>query len=169
MWRSRAWSCTKSTSRRLGTVRGVQWIFSIHSAYLLKSQSENKKLRWRVWILIKVKSVVISACNVSANVPTADWCLFDIHSVVQCCTNYLIWKIQNHLHVHIVAVEADSLKMSDNYFFASWSAHSFKCSSFRHFCCKYHQSSGLNTNTTKDNFDLYRVSQKKKKKKKKLQ
>ena len=27
----------------LGAVRGVQWTFSIHSAYLLKSQSENKK------------------------------------------------------------------------------------------------------------------------------
>ena len=28
----------------LGPVRGVQWTFSIHSAYILKSQSENKKL-----------------------------------------------------------------------------------------------------------------------------
>ena len=27
--------------------------FSIHSAYLLTSQSENKKLSWSVWILIK--------------------------------------------------------------------------------------------------------------------
>ena len=30
----------------LGGVRGVQWTFSIHSAYLLKSQSENKKFSW---------------------------------------------------------------------------------------------------------------------------
>ena len=44
MWRSSARSRTKSTSRSLGAVRGVQWTFSIHSAYLLKSQSENKKL-----------------------------------------------------------------------------------------------------------------------------
>ena len=46
MWRSR----TKSISRSLGAVRGVQWTFSIHSAFLLKSQSENKKLSWSVWM-----------------------------------------------------------------------------------------------------------------------
>ena len=50
MWRSRAWSRTKSTSRSLGAVRGVQWTFSIHSTYSIKSQSENKKLSWSVWI-----------------------------------------------------------------------------------------------------------------------
>ena len=33
------------SGRSLGAVRGVQWTFSIHSAYLLKSQSENKKLK----------------------------------------------------------------------------------------------------------------------------
>ena len=38
------------SGRSLGTVRGVQWTFSIHSAYLLKSQSENKKFCWSVWI-----------------------------------------------------------------------------------------------------------------------
>ena len=38
------------SGRSLGTVRGVQWTFSIHSAYLLKSQSENKKFSWSVWI-----------------------------------------------------------------------------------------------------------------------
>ena len=37
--------------RSLGAVRGVQWTFSIHSAYLLKSQSENKKFSWSVWNL----------------------------------------------------------------------------------------------------------------------
>ena len=42
MWRSRARSRTKSTSRSLGAVL-AQYTFSIHSAYLLKSQSENKK------------------------------------------------------------------------------------------------------------------------------
>ena len=31
------------SGRSLNAVRGVQWTFSIHSAYLLKSQSENKK------------------------------------------------------------------------------------------------------------------------------
>ena len=31
------------SGRSLCAVRGVQWTFSIHSAYLLKSQSENKK------------------------------------------------------------------------------------------------------------------------------
>ena len=36
--------------RSLGAVRGVQWTFSTHSAYLLKSQSESKKLSWDVWI-----------------------------------------------------------------------------------------------------------------------
>ena len=39
--------------KHLGAVRGVQWTFSIHSAYLLKSQSENKKLIWSVQIFIK--------------------------------------------------------------------------------------------------------------------
>ena len=39
--------------RSLGAVRGVQWTFSIHSAYLLKSQSENKKFSWSVWIRFK--------------------------------------------------------------------------------------------------------------------
>ena len=52
MWCWRARSRTKSTSRCLGTVHGVQWTFSIHSTYLLKSQSENKKLSWSVWIEI---------------------------------------------------------------------------------------------------------------------
>ena len=52
MWSSRAWSRTKSTSRSLGAVRGVQWTFSIHSSYLLKSQPENKKFSWSVWICV---------------------------------------------------------------------------------------------------------------------
>ena len=50
MWCSHARSCTESTLRCLGAVRGVQWTFLIHSAYLLKSQAENKKLSWSVWI-----------------------------------------------------------------------------------------------------------------------
>ena len=54
LWRSCARSRTKSTSRSLGAVRGVQWTFSIHSAYLLKSQSDNKKLSWSVWTNIYV-------------------------------------------------------------------------------------------------------------------
>ena len=40
------------SGRSLGAVRGVQWTFSIHSAYLLKSQSESKKLSWSVWMYI---------------------------------------------------------------------------------------------------------------------
>ena len=38
----------------LGAVCGVQWTFSIHSAtaYLLKTQSDSKKLSWSVWIKI---------------------------------------------------------------------------------------------------------------------
>ena len=40
------------SGRILGAVRRVQWTFSIHSAYLLKSQSESKKLSWSVWISI---------------------------------------------------------------------------------------------------------------------
>ena len=35
--------------RSLGAVRGVQCTFSIHSAYLLKSQSANKKFSFSVW------------------------------------------------------------------------------------------------------------------------
>ena len=50
MWGSHARSCTKSTLCSLGAVRGVQWTFSTHSTYLLKSQSENKKSSWSVWI-----------------------------------------------------------------------------------------------------------------------
>ena len=42
----------QSITRSLGVVRGGQWTLSIHSAYLLKSQSENKKLSWSVWIII---------------------------------------------------------------------------------------------------------------------
>ena len=42
-------SRTNSTSRSLGAVHRVHWTFSIHSAYLLKSQSENKKSSWNVW------------------------------------------------------------------------------------------------------------------------
>ena len=41
------------SGRSLGAVHGVQWTFSIHSAYLLKSQSENKKFSWSVWIYFK--------------------------------------------------------------------------------------------------------------------
>ena len=40
------------SGRSLGAVRGVQWTFSIHSAFLLKSQSETKKFSWSVWIWI---------------------------------------------------------------------------------------------------------------------
>ena len=36
------------SGRSLGAVRRVQWTFSIHSAYLVKNQSENKKLSWSV-------------------------------------------------------------------------------------------------------------------------
>ena len=39
------------SGRSLGTVRRVQWTFSIHSAYLLKSQSENNKFSWKVWMI----------------------------------------------------------------------------------------------------------------------
>ena len=53
MWPSRTRSRTKNTSRSRGAVRGVQWTFSINSAYLLKSQSENKKFSWSVWIIFK--------------------------------------------------------------------------------------------------------------------
>ena len=41
------------SGRSLGAVRGVQWTFSIHSAYLLKSQSENKTFSWSVWNIEK--------------------------------------------------------------------------------------------------------------------
>ena len=58
MWRSRARSRTKSTSRSLGAVRGVQKTFSIHSAYLLESQSENNKLNWSVWIRNKPNALI---------------------------------------------------------------------------------------------------------------
>ena len=57
MWRSRMRSRTKSTLRGLGTVWRVQWTFSIHSVYLLKSQSENKKLSWCVWIVVKLQTL----------------------------------------------------------------------------------------------------------------
>ena len=53
MWHSLVQSGIKSTSRSLGAVRGVQWTFSIHSTYLPKSQSENKKFSWSVWIKSK--------------------------------------------------------------------------------------------------------------------
>ena len=43
------------SGRSVGAVRGVQWTFSIHSAYLLKSQSENKKFSWSVWITCKLR------------------------------------------------------------------------------------------------------------------
>ena len=46
------WSHNKSTSRSLSAVRGVHCTFSIHSAYLLKNQSEHKKLSWSVWIAL---------------------------------------------------------------------------------------------------------------------
>ena len=62
MWRSHARSRTKSTSRSLGAVRGVQWTFSIHSVYLLKSQSENKTLSWSVWIHYKGRVQVQNLC-----------------------------------------------------------------------------------------------------------
>ena len=58
MWRSHEITHQKhltQSGRSLGAVRGVQWTFSIHSAYYLKSQSENKKLSWSVWIEIIYK------------------------------------------------------------------------------------------------------------------
>ena len=53
----------KSISRSLGAVRGVQWTFSIHSPYLLKSQSENKKLSWSVWINFTVQQMNMLKIN----------------------------------------------------------------------------------------------------------
>ena len=38
------------TNKEYALRRGVQWTFSIHSAYLLKNQSQNKKLSGSVWI-----------------------------------------------------------------------------------------------------------------------
>ena len=55
MWRSHSRSRTKSPSRSLGAVHAVQRTISIHSAYLLKSQLENKKLSWSVWIIFRSK------------------------------------------------------------------------------------------------------------------
>ena len=40
------------TNKEYALRRGVQWTFSIHSAYLLKNQSQNKKLSGSVWIVI---------------------------------------------------------------------------------------------------------------------
>ena len=64
------------SGRSLGAVRGVQWTFSMHSAYLLKSQSENKKFSWSVWM---------SALNTPfQNVQNGQLHLKSIH---------LLWKI----------------------------------------------------------------------------
>ena len=38
------------TNKEYALRRGVQWTFSIHSAYLLKNQSQNKELSGSVWI-----------------------------------------------------------------------------------------------------------------------
>ena len=40
------------TNKDYALRRGVQWTFSIHSAYLLKNQSQNKKLSGSVWMTI---------------------------------------------------------------------------------------------------------------------
>ena len=42
------------TNKEYALRRGVQWTFSIHSAYLLKNQSQNKKLSGSVWINTKI-------------------------------------------------------------------------------------------------------------------
>ena len=46
------WARTKSTFRNLSAIRRVEKLFSTHSVYLLKSQSENKELSRNVWIQI---------------------------------------------------------------------------------------------------------------------
>ena len=63
------------SGRSLGAVRGVQWTFSIYSVYLLKSQSENKKFSWSVWINILIlmckqilEQPVMLLCNTFKNV-----------------------------------------------------------------------------------------------------
>ena len=43
------------TNKEYALRRGVQWTFSIHSAYLLKNQSQNKKLSGSVWICVTCK------------------------------------------------------------------------------------------------------------------
>ena len=42
------------TNKEYALRRGVQWTFSIHSAYFLKNQSQNKKLSGSVWIVVGV-------------------------------------------------------------------------------------------------------------------
>ena len=48
------------TNKEYALRRGVQWTFSIHSAYLLKNQSQNKKLSGSVWKSIKAMGKLIS-------------------------------------------------------------------------------------------------------------
>ena len=97
------WSRTKSTSRSLGAARGVQWTFSIHSAYLRKSQSENKKLSWSVRIHNKTPHVVTvlwldsddvvtilsSTRNLVEGYKTVYLCHLDSYTVTV-CNGYLV-------------------------------------------------------------------------------
>ena len=46
------------TNKGYALRRGVQWTFSIHSAYLLKNQSQNKKLSVSVWIFSKTGKAI---------------------------------------------------------------------------------------------------------------
>ena len=49
------------TNKEYALRRGVQWTFSIHSAYSLKNQSQNKKLSGSVWI--RIISKLVSGCK----------------------------------------------------------------------------------------------------------
>ena len=44
------------TNKEYALRRGVQWTFSIHSTYLLKNQSQNKKLSGSVWICFNTQT-----------------------------------------------------------------------------------------------------------------
>ena len=91
MWCSRARSRTKSTSRSLGAIRGVQWTFSIHSAYLLKSQSQNKKSSWSVWIFLNFLCHLLHLFGVFHIKPQNE----RVYTSVSVCSSYMyiLYKI----------------------------------------------------------------------------
>ena len=57
------------TNKEYALRRGVQWTFSIHSAYLLKNQSQNKKLSGSVWKFLDPLLVHLQKLDSSSQEP----------------------------------------------------------------------------------------------------
>ena len=89
------------TNKEYALRRGVQWTFSIHSAYLLKNQSQNKKLSGSVWISNTASCLVQFGTSSTLVISNTASCLVQfgtsstlvISNTASCLVLFYIWLV----------------------------------------------------------------------------